>query len=64
MSIVEIGAVEVTLYIRVYMYVDPYFPRLSLSTFELSEHQRCTGSTVLTGVNETILCVYRYHETV
>jgi hypothetical protein len=44
------------------MYADPFFPRLLLSTFELSEHQRWTGRTVLTGVNEIILCVY--HETV
>jgi len=42
--------------------VDPYFPRLLLSTFELSEHPHWTGPTVFTGVNETILCAY--HETV
>lgn len=30
------------------MYMDPYFPRLLLSTFELSEHKQWTGRTVLT----------------
>jgi hypothetical protein len=57
MSNVEIGAVEVTLYVRAQMYVDPYFARLLLSTFELSEHQQWTDRTVLTSQRNHLMRV-------